>query len=105
MLARNSSCPWGWIALAMAALSGGCNRMGSSAPAAAPPAKVAHIAKEDELNTIQLSPDAERRLGIELVAVQFRRLQRVKTYGGEVTLPTGASIIVSAPVGGTLQTP
>ena len=35
----------------------------------------------------------------------MRRMNRSRTYGGEVTLPTGASIIVSAPFSGTLQSP
>jgi len=105
MHAGNSwCCSWRAVILLAAPLAG-CSPEGSTAPKPAAPATVAHVAKEDELNTIRLSPEAERRLGIELAAIELRPLERVQHYGGEVTLPTGASIIVSAPVGGTLQPP
>ncbi|MEK6258447.1 MAG: efflux RND transporter periplasmic adaptor subunit [Planctomycetota bacterium] len=67
------------------------------------PSTVAHIAKEDQLNTIVLTEKAEERLGIKTAAVEIRPVRRTRTYGGEVTLPTGALIIVSAPLSGTLQ--
>jgi RND family efflux transporter MFP subunit len=96
-----------WLALVIASIAGGCDKAGQGAAksTATPPAKVAHVAQEDQLNTIQLTPEAEKRLGIELVPAEMRKVDRVKTLGGEVTLPTGASIIVTAPVGGTLQAP
>jgi hypothetical protein len=94
---------WAWaFCLSLA----GCGQ--HPAPAAKPaeaPAKVAVTAQEDRLNTIQLTPEAEQRLGIALAAVESRPLQRLRSYGGEVALPTGASIIVSAPLGGMLQAP
>ncbi len=70
-----------------------------------PPAKVANVAKEDQLNTVELSSKAAERLGIVTAAVEVRSIRRSRTYGGEVTLPAGASIVVSAPFSGTLQTP
>jgi len=81
----------------------GCQRAASSSAAkatAAPPAKVANIAKEDQLNTIELTPKAAERLGITTFAVEMRSVRRTRTYGGEVILPTGASIVVSAPLSG-----
>ncbi|HET6881297.1 MAG TPA: efflux RND transporter periplasmic adaptor subunit [Pirellulales bacterium] len=87
----------------MATIGGvGCHK----APAKAghtEPAKVAHPAKEGELNTIELTPEAEQRLGIETVAVERKVVRRRRTYGGEVVLPTGASITVTAPTVGTLK--
>lgn len=87
--------------------STGCqkNAAGASPAKSEPPAKVANVAKEDQLNTIELTPKAEERLGIKTAPVEVRKIHRTRTYGGEVTLPTGASIIVSAPLSGTLQSP
>lgn len=67
------------------------------------PSKVANIAKEDQLNTITLTEKAEERLGITTALVEVRAVRRTRTYGGEVTLPPGAMIVVSAPLNGTLQ--
>jgi cobalt-zinc-cadmium efflux system membrane fusion protein len=80
----------------------------ATAPAAKPaesPAKVATIAHEETLNTIVLTPEAEKRLGITLTPVEARKVKRTSSFGGEIMLPTGASIIVSAPLSGTLQLP
>lgn len=85
----------------------GCDRANSSAsktasPKAAP-AEVAKTAKEEELNTIRLTPKAVERLGIVVAPVELRKVARFRTYGGEYVLPVGASLVVSAPIGGTLQ--
>ncbi|MDB5336036.1 MAG: macrolide transporter subunit MacA [Planctomycetaceae bacterium] len=71
---------------------------------AALPAK-ATIVSESQLNTIELAPAAVKRLGLETVAVQMRSMPRVRPYGGDIVLPTGASVIVAAPLTGTLQLP
>ena len=82
----------------------GCHKEPKAAkPTATGPSTVAHIAKEDQLNTIVLTEKAEERLGIATALVETRQVRRTRTYGGEVTLPTGALIIVSAPLSGTLQ--
>ncbi len=75
------------------------------AKTAASPAKVSAIAHEDQVNTVQLTPDAEKRLGIQVSPVQVGKVKRMQTYGGEAMLRVGAAIVVSAPVGGTLQPP
>jgi RND family efflux transporter MFP subunit len=72
---------------------------------AAAPAKVSAIAREDQVNTVQLTPAAEKRLGIQVGPVQVGKVKRMQTYGGEAMLRVGAAIVVSAPVGGTLQPP
>ena len=88
-------------------VSVGCQKhaAGASAAKSEPPAKVATVAKEDQLNTVELTSKAEERLGIKTADIETRTIQRTRIYGGEVTLPTGASIIVSAPLSGTLQSP
>jgi len=54
-----------------------------------PPAKVAHPSKEADLATLTLTPDAEKRLGIETAIVESRKLGRTRLLGGEVILPAG----------------
>lgn len=83
----------------------GCEKASGTAAKAPPPAVVAKIAQEDQLNTITLRPEAEQRLGITTAPVAIRPMERLRSYGGEIALPTGASIIVAAPIGGTLQAP
>lgn len=88
---------------AVAFTCAGCQKSAAKVAKPDPPAKVAHAAKEGDLNTIELTAEAEQRLGIRTAAVERKVVQRRRTYGGEIVLPTGASITVSAPTGGTLQ--
>ncbi len=98
----------GGLILSLLLLAGhvsGCQRepKPTKAVAKSSPAEVAKIAKEDQLNTIVLTEKAAERLGIETALVEVRSVKRSRTYGGEVVLPTGALLIVSAPLSGTLQ--
>jgi len=68
-----------------------------------PPAKVNNAVKESQLTSVVLTPDAEKKLGLEVAVVERRVLPRLRAYGGEVVLPTNALLTVSAPLGGTLQ--
>ncbi len=91
--------------LLLASLAASICGCGKSAPAATqktPPAKVATIAKEAELATIVLTPEAEKRLGIQLAEVERKRVTRMRTLGGEVTIPPGRAVVVTAPLAGTL---
>ncbi len=84
----------------------GCGGAGGKSDVAkTPPAKVAHPVNEADLNTLKLSPEAEQHLGVVTQPVIERKVERTRTYGGEIMLPPGASTIVSAPVNGTLQAP
>ncbi|MFO1003358.1 MAG: efflux RND transporter periplasmic adaptor subunit [Planctomycetaceae bacterium] len=58
---------------------------------------------EATLNTIELTEDAVRRLGIETQPLTERSMPRFRSYGAEAVLPAGASVIVSAPLAGTLR--
>lgn len=101
---RNPSAAPTLIVLATVAFASiGCQKQAAKVAKPEPPAKVAHPAKEGDLNTIDLTPEAEERLGIRTVAVERKAVRRRRTYGGEIVLPTGASITVSAPTGGTLE--
>ncbi len=70
-----------------------------------PPAKVGTIVSEGTLNTMELTPEAVQRLGIETAAIEIREMRRMRAYGAELMLPGGALVIVSAPVTGTVKVP
>ena len=80
----------------------GCS--GGSAPEAVreKPATVEHPRTEAELTTVKLSEEAVKRLGIETVAVQTDSAAATRTLGGEVVVPEGRGVIVTAPVAGTV---
>jgi len=50
-----------------------------------------------------LTAEAEQRLGLRLAEVEVKQISRVRSYGGEVALPPGASLVISAPVSGRVQ--
>lgn len=67
------------------------------------PAKVEGAVKESELSTITLQPAAEERLGIETVEAVERDVQRTRLFGGEVIIPPGGTVTVTAPLTGRLM--
>lgn len=69
------------------------------------PAKVEKPAKEETLGTITLEPQAEKRLGVETAEVKFEPVVRSRAYAGDVIVPPGRLIVVSAPFIGTLVAP
>lgn len=77
---------------------------GESAKSAQPiPATVPKPFKEGEATGVTLTAAAEERLAIQLGAVKSERVARVRLYGGEVTVPPGQSVVVSAPLAGVLK--
>ena len=80
----------------------GCSGAGSQQAVHEAPATVAHPRTEAELSTITLTPDAVKRLGIQTVAVKTDSAASTRTLGGEVVVPAGRSVVVTAPVAGTL---
>lgn len=79
----------------------GCDtKPASGESASSPPAKVL---REAGLNTIVLTEEAERRLGIETAPVERRELSGFRVVGGEALVPPGLAISVSAPVPGTIH--
>lgn len=84
----------------------GCQSQSASPTTkATPPAKVAHPGDEAALNTITLTEQAEKRLSIQLAEVKQEDMQRRRTLGGEVVVPPGQTIVVSAPFAGILSPP
>jgi RND family efflux transporter MFP subunit len=97
---RNLSFP----VLALCALWSGCRQTTVTAEKPqSPPAKVANSArKETELATITLTEEAARRLGIEIATAQEKPGGRSSTWAGEVMVPPGQALVVSAPVAGAV---
>lgn len=83
-----------------------CNAPKPSGGAKAPaPAKVKLHTDESNLATVTLTPEAEHRLGIALGSVERKTVPRTRKFGGDVMIPPGKSITVSAPLGGALMEP
>ncbi len=57
------------------------------------------------MGVVKLTEEAFQRLGVQTAPVETRVIQRVRVYGGEVTTPAGRTILVAAPLSGTLQAP
>lgn len=93
------------VAAALIAVSWGCGQSQKPAAKKPEPADVAHHVTEDSLNTITLTEKAEQRLGIKLADVQSLDVQQKRKVGGEVVLPPGQTVIISAPVAGKLSSP
>lgn len=68
----------------------------------APAAKVENRVKESDLTLITLSPDAEKRLGIELAAVSERSASNQIIVAGEIIPIPGNAIIVTSPASGAI---
>jgi hypothetical protein len=60
---------------------------GAPGPGASSPAAIEKPAKEADLATLTLTPEAETRLGIMTAAVERRAVERRRTFGGEVVVP------------------
>lgn len=96
------------IALTMSALAvtvfSSCNRQSSqSAPAKVAPAKVEMVPHETELATLTLTSDAVKRLAIKTIPLKRREVSRHRTLAGEAVVPSGKSIVASAPVPGVID--
>ena len=91
-----------WTMLGCVLAVASCGR-GTSQPASAPAAvKVDAPVKESALTTITLTPEADKRLGIETSTIDARRCGAPNARG-EVIAPGGAERTVTAPFAGTLE--
>lgn len=94
-------CPKWRVLLLASGVIMGCGPAQSSKPV--PPASNTRPPRENELNTLILTAEAEGRLGLKMSKVERRALNASRLYGGEVVLPASAMLTVSAPVSGKLQ--
>ena len=88
--------------IVLAVLVAGCSRPDPAPAKHENPATVEHPRTEAELSTIKLTADAVKRLGIETVTVRTDAAPATRTLGAEVVVPEGRSLVVTAPVAGTL---
>ena len=61
-----------------------------------------HVVNEVDLNTVYLTDDSVKKLGIQTASVQKKMVGERKTYGGETVVPTGGKVSITAPVSGKL---
>lgn len=91
--------------LILAAALGGCGKSTPPASVKTAPAKVDKYPQESDIDRVTLTPKAAERLGITTARVERKSVQRRRTLGGEVLVPTGRTVVVTAPVPGTLGAP
>lgn len=84
----------------------GCNRSATTeAKKTLAASKVEKIPGEADLTTVHITEEAEKSLRIATVKIERKPVSRVRTYGGEVMVPAGRAVTVSAPLSGTVLTP
>jgi multidrug efflux pump subunit AcrA (membrane-fusion protein) len=91
-----------WSLLILVWCLPGCEPQKASPAKKTAPAKIEHP-DESDIYRIVLTPKAEERLQISTAPVELKAVPRTRTVGGEVVVPDGASILVTAPVVGTLK--
>jgi len=84
-------------------LGSACSSDRTPAAKVEPAAHVEARRPEGELTTIKLSAEAARRLGIETVVAKIDTAVATRSLGGEVTVPDGRLVTVTAPLAGTLS--
>src|SRR5688572_24012604 len=67
------------------------------------PATVTKTLKEEEINVITLKQEAVDRLGLKTGKIQKRPVHRTRVYSGEIAIPPGQAVVVSAPLSGIVS--
>ena len=80
----------------------GCEPQTKTATPKQKPAKIEPHPSEKDIYRIVLTPKAEERLQIRTVPVERRVVPRYRVVGGDVVVPDGQRIPVTAPLTGTL---
>ncbi|MDZ4800042.1 MAG: efflux RND transporter periplasmic adaptor subunit [Bryobacteraceae bacterium] len=90
--------------LAAALLQSGCGSKASGDAKSPPPAaKVENRVKETDLTKVTLSPEAAKRLGIELAEAIESHEAAFATIAGEILLIPGKALMLASPVAGTVH--
>jgi hypothetical protein len=63
------------------------------------------LIEDQQVNLIVLTPEGVETLALRTELIQRKPMHRARLYGGDIVLPPGQSLIVSAPLNGTLQQP
>ncbi len=90
------------VVILLALLLSACQPEPAATKKAVSPAKTTYPVAETSLNLIHLEEVAAKRMKSQ--TVQMRTMPRARSYGADLMLPSGATVIVSAPLAGTLQT-
>ena len=83
----------------------GCQKADKAKAESLKPAKVEKLPLETDLARITLTEDADRRLGITTVAIIERDVTQRRTLGGQAIVPSGKTIIATAPLAGIVIPP
>lgn len=75
----------------------------AAAPTHAPAASVEHAEPESDLPVVVLTSQAVARLALETSTVEASPLPRTRLVGGEVIIPPGRAIALTAPVAGIVR--
>src|SRR5262245_57399100 len=67
------------------------------------PATVPKPFKEEQAATVVLTAEAEKKLDMQFAPVVRKPVPRKRVFGGEVVVPPGRSVVVSAPLAGALK--
>jgi biotin carboxyl carrier protein len=84
-------------------IGSGCGPKTSTHSKSVAPSKVEMVPHESDLATITLTKEAEDRLGITAFPTELRHVQQHRSFGGEVMIPSGRSIMIAAPVAGIVS--
>ena len=79
--------PTSLVTALAASIVAGCNPSKTDSPRAIPAVQVSKKLSEADLAVVTLTPEAERRLGIEAVPAVNRPSEEMRSYGGELMLP------------------
>ncbi len=82
-----------------------CGKGPGSSEKPQPPAKIENAVKEATLTTVNLSAQAEERLGIEVAKAEVRPMPGSLVLGGEIVSLPGRGARISAPAAGTVLGP
>lgn len=83
--------------------SSGCGKpKAAETHPAVPAAKVENAVKESDLAIVKLSSQAETRLGVATAPVTIEQVAQVRTFAGEIVLPTDHTTSMVSPISGTL---
>ncbi|MEI8021057.1 MAG: hypothetical protein WCH39_22820, partial [Schlesneria sp.] len=69
------------LSLGLTLFAAGCQPAATTPSKQTPPSKVTGAVKEDTLTTVELTEEAEKRLGIETTIIEMRALPQHRTYG------------------------
>ncbi len=89
------------VPVVIAVVGIGCDK----APPKSSPAQVQHPVTESQLTTVKLTAEAIMRLGLKTVNAEATVVAATLETGGEVVVPSGQSITITAPVAATVLAP